>query len=64
MAECAWCGNPANQELELELAVWGREKHIPTGKTIKILRRRAIVANVCSDHFYSLERRDDKAKSD
>lgn len=61
MSKCAWCDMEGTVDLELEPAVWSRQKSSVTGKTIKILRKSANVVRVCSDHYYSLERSDAKA---
>lgn len=59
-SKCEWCGQPASTTLELEPAVWGQEAS-PSGKKIKIMRKRAIVAAVCPEHYSNLER-SEKAK--
>lgn len=61
-SRCEWCGARATATIELEPAVWGMDK-TPTGKRIKIMRRRALVAAVCSDHNSSLERNPARVRS-
>lgn len=60
---CAWCGEQAFHELELEPPQY-THRRTPGKKTIKLLKRAALTAPVCKDHYYSLERNPDRESSD
>lgn len=52
MAEpCAWCGQPATQEAEIEPPVYGTERDPKSGKNAKVMKRRAIKAWCCQEHY-------------
>lgn len=51
---CAWCGAPAVDELEIQPAQHTHRKTGKGGKTIKVLKRAAIVAPVCRVHATSI----------
>lgn len=54
--QCAWCEEPNTTKLKIELepAVRGIDKM--TG--VKVIKKHAIKAWVCRDHYMSLERSD------
>lgn len=48
--QCAWCGEPATNEIELEPQRMGTRKHPSTGMTMKVPIERAKTAYVCDAH--------------
>jgi len=58
-ATCAWCGKPSIGQIELEPARYSFGKPDENGKKLRFLRKRAIVAQVCSYHHKHLVLTDD-----
>lgn len=62
-ADCYWCGTPAVREVELEPPVFETltaPQTLPDGTTrpkgFKVMKRRAIKAQVCQTHSEMVER--------
>lgn len=53
---CAWCGEPATEEIVLEPDRYGFHNHL--GQKIRYLRKRAVIAQACAVHYKSLKYRD------
>jgi len=54
---CAWCGEPSVGIIELEPPRYKQTKQVDpvTGKHVRVMRKRAIVAKVCSYHQKNLK---------
>lgn len=55
---CAWCGEPSDGGyVEIEPARYKQTKQFDptTGKHVRVMRKRAIVAKVCRSHRQSLK---------
>jgi transposase len=59
---CAWCGEPSVGTITIQPARYKLVKtYLPTGgyETQRVLRKRAIEAKVCRNHFDTLKLKDD-----
>lgn len=58
---CAWCGAPSDGGyVEIEPARYKQTKQVDptTGKRVRVMRKRAIVAKVCEYHRKNLKMRE------
>lgn len=54
---CAWCGEPATDIIEIQPARFKQTKQVDpeTGKHVRVMRKRAILAKVCEHHRKTLK---------